>query len=265
MKGRLYFATKAQKEGKILIKTHPCAQIFCCDICGFEKVLLFFKSTLLGSASCAAQKVCYHWMALQSRSRQMQQQHILPLVNLGNLCEVRDAVSNGCSNFLSAGGRRTVLQRVRGKADRRVQRWEEPHLHEEAWHRLRDFPWWEDDCGVSKQQHDTEVYDCQALSSRKPCHSREQTLNSWGHIKAAEADFCSTFGHVVLFFAELWRTTVACTAVADRSSPASPPWCSHTNGGSATHPLPVTSSGQYWHYWNSVFHLKGPHSLISRT
>ncbi|XP_040916563.1 calcium permeable stress-gated cation channel 1 [Toxotes jaculatrix] len=38
MKGRLYFATKAQKEGKIMIKTHPCAQIFCCDFCGFEKV-----------------------------------------------------------------------------------------------------------------------------------------------------------------------------------------------------------------------------------
>uniref|UniRef100_A0A665WXH9 Transmembrane protein 63C n=1 Tax=Echeneis naucrates TaxID=173247 RepID=A0A665WXH9_ECHNA len=38
MKGRLYFATKSQKEGKIMIKTHPCAQIFCCDICGFEKV-----------------------------------------------------------------------------------------------------------------------------------------------------------------------------------------------------------------------------------
>ncbi|XP_068436162.1 calcium permeable stress-gated cation channel 1 isoform X1 [Clinocottus analis] len=38
MKGRLYFATKAQKEGRIMIKTHPCAQIFCCDICGFEKV-----------------------------------------------------------------------------------------------------------------------------------------------------------------------------------------------------------------------------------
>uniref|UniRef100_A0A7N6BPS0 Transmembrane protein 63C n=1 Tax=Anabas testudineus TaxID=64144 RepID=A0A7N6BPS0_ANATE len=38
MKGRLYFASKAQKEGKIMIKTHPCAQIFCCDICGFEKV-----------------------------------------------------------------------------------------------------------------------------------------------------------------------------------------------------------------------------------
>uniref|UniRef100_A0A665WY52 Transmembrane protein 63C n=1 Tax=Echeneis naucrates TaxID=173247 RepID=A0A665WY52_ECHNA len=37
MKGRLYFATKSQKEGKIMIKTHPCAQIFCCDICGFEK------------------------------------------------------------------------------------------------------------------------------------------------------------------------------------------------------------------------------------
>ncbi|XP_026158099.1 osmosensitive cation channel TMEM63C [Mastacembelus armatus] len=38
MKGRLYFATKAQKEGKIMIKTHPCSHIFCCDICGFEKV-----------------------------------------------------------------------------------------------------------------------------------------------------------------------------------------------------------------------------------
>lgn len=41
MKGRLYFATKAQKEGKIMIKTHPCAQIFCCDMCGFEQVLFF--------------------------------------------------------------------------------------------------------------------------------------------------------------------------------------------------------------------------------
>jgi len=38
MKGRLYFTTKAQKEGRILIKMHPCAQIFCCDICGFEQV-----------------------------------------------------------------------------------------------------------------------------------------------------------------------------------------------------------------------------------
>lgn len=38
MKGRLYFATKAKKEGKNLIKMHPCAQIFCCDFCGFEKV-----------------------------------------------------------------------------------------------------------------------------------------------------------------------------------------------------------------------------------
>ncbi|XP_032403581.1 osmosensitive cation channel TMEM63C isoform X2 [Xiphophorus hellerii] len=38
MKGRLYFATKAQKDGKVMITTHPCAQIFCCDICGFEKV-----------------------------------------------------------------------------------------------------------------------------------------------------------------------------------------------------------------------------------
>uniref|UniRef100_A0A8C7DED5 Transmembrane protein 63C n=1 Tax=Oncorhynchus kisutch TaxID=8019 RepID=A0A8C7DED5_ONCKI len=38
MKGRLYFATKAQKEGKIMMKTHPCATIFCCDVCGFEQV-----------------------------------------------------------------------------------------------------------------------------------------------------------------------------------------------------------------------------------
>uniref|UniRef100_W5MYW9 Transmembrane protein 63C n=1 Tax=Lepisosteus oculatus TaxID=7918 RepID=W5MYW9_LEPOC len=38
MKGRLYFTSKAQKEGKIMIKTHPCAQIFCCDVCGFEQV-----------------------------------------------------------------------------------------------------------------------------------------------------------------------------------------------------------------------------------
>uniref|UniRef100_A0A3Q2ZP44 Transmembrane protein 63C n=1 Tax=Kryptolebias marmoratus TaxID=37003 RepID=A0A3Q2ZP44_KRYMA len=38
MKGRLYFATKSQKEGKVMINTHPCAQLFCCDICGFEKV-----------------------------------------------------------------------------------------------------------------------------------------------------------------------------------------------------------------------------------
>uniref|UniRef100_A0A1A7YT88 Transmembrane protein 63C n=2 Tax=Iconisemion striatum TaxID=60296 RepID=A0A1A7YT88_9TELE len=38
MKGRLYFTTKAQKEGKVMIMTHPCSQIFCCDICGFEKV-----------------------------------------------------------------------------------------------------------------------------------------------------------------------------------------------------------------------------------
>ncbi|XP_076834531.1 osmosensitive cation channel TMEM63C isoform X2 [Brachyhypopomus gauderio] len=38
MKGRIYFTTKSQKEGRIMIKTHPCAQIFCCDICGFEQV-----------------------------------------------------------------------------------------------------------------------------------------------------------------------------------------------------------------------------------
>uniref|UniRef100_A0A673X838 Transmembrane protein 63C n=1 Tax=Salmo trutta TaxID=8032 RepID=A0A673X838_SALTR len=38
MKGRLYFATMSQKEGKIMIKTHPCSTIFCCDVCGFEQV-----------------------------------------------------------------------------------------------------------------------------------------------------------------------------------------------------------------------------------
>ncbi|MEQ2279035.1 hypothetical protein AMECASPLE_005333 [Ameca splendens] len=38
MKGRLYFATKSLKDRKVTIMTHPCAQIFCCDICGFEKV-----------------------------------------------------------------------------------------------------------------------------------------------------------------------------------------------------------------------------------
>ncbi|XP_048831376.1 calcium permeable stress-gated cation channel 1 [Brienomyrus brachyistius] len=38
MKGRLYFTGKAQKEGRIMIKTHACAQIFCCDFCGFEQV-----------------------------------------------------------------------------------------------------------------------------------------------------------------------------------------------------------------------------------
>lgn len=81
MKGRLYFATKAQKEGKIVIKTHPCAQIFCCDICGFEKVIVthIIQQICRRLHSCAAQKVCYHWMALQSKSRYMQQQHILPL------------------------------------------------------------------------------------------------------------------------------------------------------------------------------------------
>ncbi|XP_042299372.1 calcium permeable stress-gated cation channel 1 [Sceloporus undulatus] len=38
MKGRLYFTTKAQKEGKIMIKIHPCSRIFCCRVCGFEEV-----------------------------------------------------------------------------------------------------------------------------------------------------------------------------------------------------------------------------------
>ncbi|TSQ46668.1 Calcium permeable stress-gated cation channel 1 [Bagarius yarrelli] len=38
MKGRMYFTTKSKKEGRIMIKTHPCAQIFCCDFCGFEQI-----------------------------------------------------------------------------------------------------------------------------------------------------------------------------------------------------------------------------------
>ncbi|XP_067848254.1 calcium permeable stress-gated cation channel 1 isoform X2 [Heptranchias perlo] len=38
MKGRLYFTAKAQKEGKIMIKTHPLARISCCSSCGFEQV-----------------------------------------------------------------------------------------------------------------------------------------------------------------------------------------------------------------------------------
>ncbi|XP_049320077.1 calcium permeable stress-gated cation channel 1 [Astyanax mexicanus] len=38
MKGRMYFTTKSQKDGRIMIKTHPCAQILCCDVCGFEQV-----------------------------------------------------------------------------------------------------------------------------------------------------------------------------------------------------------------------------------
>ncbi|KAG8562218.1 hypothetical protein GDO81_015618 [Engystomops pustulosus] len=38
MKGRLYFAGRSQKEGRIMIKTHPCARICPCDCCGFQKV-----------------------------------------------------------------------------------------------------------------------------------------------------------------------------------------------------------------------------------
>lgn len=66
MKGRLYFATKAQKDGKILIKTHPCAQIFCCDICGFEKVYLC--RCFYAFSHWDAQIASYHWMALRSKS-----------------------------------------------------------------------------------------------------------------------------------------------------------------------------------------------------
>ncbi|XP_063804320.1 calcium permeable stress-gated cation channel 1 isoform X2 [Pseudophryne corroboree] len=38
MKGRVYFAGRSQKEGRILITTHPCARICPCDCCGFQKV-----------------------------------------------------------------------------------------------------------------------------------------------------------------------------------------------------------------------------------
>uniref|UniRef100_A0A8C5EK35 Transmembrane protein 63C n=1 Tax=Gouania willdenowi TaxID=441366 RepID=A0A8C5EK35_GOUWI len=53
MKGRLYFATKAQKEGKIMIRTHPCAQILCCDMCGFEKVHLLCRGVKNTDISCS--------------------------------------------------------------------------------------------------------------------------------------------------------------------------------------------------------------------
>ncbi|KAG8448974.1 hypothetical protein GDO86_015878 [Hymenochirus boettgeri] len=38
MKGRMYFAGRAQKEGKILIKLHPCARLCPCECCGFQQV-----------------------------------------------------------------------------------------------------------------------------------------------------------------------------------------------------------------------------------
>lgn len=61
----------------------------------------------------------------------------------------------------------------------------------------------------------------------------------------------AAFLYILFCFQALWRTTAACTAVADPSSQASPLWCSRTNGGSAMHLLLVTSSGQYEHYWNA--------------
>lgn len=163
MKGRLYFATKSQKEGKIMIKTHPCAQIFCCDICGFEKVDYVNVTGICTwlvewQHVWAAQKRCRHWMSLQSKCSSMWQQHILPL-HVWRTSEWKKEMQwVMCAvTFFSAGGCRAVLQWVRGKTHRRVQCREEPHLYEEARHRFCDFPWWEDDCCVSKQQHDTEV------------------------------------------------------------------------------------------------------------
>ncbi|XP_068110593.1 calcium permeable stress-gated cation channel 1 isoform X3 [Hyperolius riggenbachi] len=38
MKGRMYFAGQSQKEGRIFIKTHPCARLCPCDCCGFQTV-----------------------------------------------------------------------------------------------------------------------------------------------------------------------------------------------------------------------------------
>lgn len=46
-------------------------------------------------------------------------------------------------------------------------------------------------------------------------------------------------------FVGLWRTTAVCVVSAGPSSPASALWSSLKNGGSATHLLPVISSGQY--------------------
>lgn len=66
MKGRLYFATKAQKEGKIMIKTHPCAQIFCCDLCGFEQVQYFTNTMPPNSVALLCSD---HWVALPSKRR----------------------------------------------------------------------------------------------------------------------------------------------------------------------------------------------------
>lgn len=87
MKGRLYFATKAQKDGKILIKTHPCAQIFCCDICGFEKVS-YLCCSFYAFSHRDAQIASYHWMALRSKSRG------------NNLSSTVDAEGTCCDAFL---------------------------------------------------------------------------------------------------------------------------------------------------------------------
>lgn len=90
MKGRLYFATKSQKEGKIMIKTHPCAQIFCCDMCGFEKVIsisvMVFSLRVLQHI-CAALTRSDHWMALQSISGNN-------TVNLGISLPLKETLSN---------------------------------------------------------------------------------------------------------------------------------------------------------------------------
>lgn len=118
MKGRLYFATKAQKEGKILIKTHPCAQIFCCDICGFEKVLCFIN--IIGISDCIAvmhrKYVTTGWHC----NLKVGSNNLSFYCTSGNLTESERCSENMCSNFSSAGGCRTILQRVRRKTDRRV-------------------------------------------------------------------------------------------------------------------------------------------------
>lgn len=53
--------------------------------------------------------------------------------------------------------------------------------------------------------------------------------------------------NILFWFPASWRTTVAWTVVAGPSSPASAPWCSRTNGTSATHLLQVILYGENCH------------------
>lgn len=110
MKGRLYFATKAQKDGKILIKTHPCAQIFCCDICGFEKVshLRSVCTTAAVFFILAVTRMHRLYLATGWHSN---------LKRAAAACRSLWTQPEHMSLCFSTGRCRTVLQRVRGKMD----------------------------------------------------------------------------------------------------------------------------------------------------